>query len=106
MPRTAAATSVITHDIMSARRVADYIAVLWKGRIVESWPPRRSCSNSDNQFVRQFLSGEGPWPARNGSSAQFDSSRARGLILATRRGGTRTLFAATATGCRCGVRVS
>ena len=29
---------VITHDIMSARRVADYIAVLWKGRIVESGP--------------------------------------------------------------------
>src|SRR4051794_8895943 len=27
---------VITHDIMSAKRVAEYIAVLWKGRIVES----------------------------------------------------------------------
>jgi adenylate cyclase len=32
------------------------------------------------------------------SSAQLDSSRGRGLILATRRRGTRTLFAATATG--------
>src|SRR5205823_1009217 len=29
---------VITHDIMSARRVAEYIAILWKGRIVESGP--------------------------------------------------------------------
>ena len=29
---------VITHDIMSAKRVAEYIAVLWKGRIVESGP--------------------------------------------------------------------
>ena len=29
---------VITHDIMSARRVADYINVLWKGRIVEAGP--------------------------------------------------------------------
>ena len=31
---------VITHDIMTARRVADYIAVLWKGRIVECGPER------------------------------------------------------------------
>ena len=45
---------VITHDIMSARRVAEYIAVLWKGRIVESGPgrgavqlrQRRSCASS------------------------------------------------------------
>jgi ABC-type glutathione transport system ATPase component len=29
---------VITHDIMSARRAADYINVLWKGRIVEAGP--------------------------------------------------------------------
>ena len=29
---------VITHDIMSARRVAEHISVLWKGRIVESGP--------------------------------------------------------------------
>ena len=34
---------LITHDIMTARRVAEYIAVLWRGRIVESGPPR-SCS--------------------------------------------------------------
>src|SRR3954467_11118611 len=29
---------VITHDIMSAKRVAEHISVLWKGRIVESGP--------------------------------------------------------------------
>ena len=29
---------VITHDIMSARRVAEHISVLWKGRIVEIGP--------------------------------------------------------------------
>ncbi|MFL5839204.1 MAG: ABC transporter ATP-binding protein [Thermoleophilaceae bacterium] len=52
---------VITHDIMSARRVADYIAVLWKGRIVESGPASE-LFNSDNQFVRQFLSGEARGP--------------------------------------------
>src|SRR5436190_15763147 len=32
------AYTVITHDIMSARRVAEHISVLWKGRIVESGP--------------------------------------------------------------------
>jgi phospholipid/cholesterol/gamma-HCH transport system ATP-binding protein len=52
---------VITHDIMSARRVADYLAVLWKGRIVESGPASE-LFNSDNQFVRQFLSGEARGP--------------------------------------------
>jgi phospholipid/cholesterol/gamma-HCH transport system ATP-binding protein len=52
---------VITHDIASARRLGDYIAVLWKGRIVESGDAERMF-NSDNPFVRQFLAGaaEGP----------------------------------------------
>jgi phospholipid/cholesterol/gamma-HCH transport system ATP-binding protein len=52
---------VITHDIMSAKRVAEYIAVLWKGRIVESGPAEE-LFNSDNQFVRQFLSGASQGP--------------------------------------------
>jgi phospholipid/cholesterol/gamma-HCH transport system ATP-binding protein len=52
---------VITHDIMSARRVAEHISVLWKGRIVESGPAEE-LFNSDNPFVRQFLSGESQGP--------------------------------------------
>jgi phospholipid/cholesterol/gamma-HCH transport system ATP-binding protein len=52
---------VITHDIMSARRVAEYIAILWKGRIVESGPAEE-LFNSQNQFVRQFLAGEAQGP--------------------------------------------
>ena len=52
---------VITHDIMSARRVAEHISVLWKGRIVESGPATE-LFNSDNQFVRQFLSGASRGP--------------------------------------------
>ncbi|HYI19487.1 MAG TPA: ATP-binding cassette domain-containing protein [Solirubrobacteraceae bacterium] len=52
---------VITHDIMSAKRVAEYIAVLWKGRIVESGPADE-LFNSDNQFVRQFLAGASQGP--------------------------------------------
>jgi phospholipid/cholesterol/gamma-HCH transport system ATP-binding protein len=52
---------VITHDIMSARRVAEFIAVLWRGRIVESGPAQE-LFNSPNPFVRQFLTGESDGP--------------------------------------------
>jgi phospholipid/cholesterol/gamma-HCH transport system ATP-binding protein len=53
--------TVVTHDIMSARRVADYINVLWRGRIVEAGPAE-DMLNSDNPFIRQFLSGESQGP--------------------------------------------
>jgi phospholipid/cholesterol/gamma-HCH transport system ATP-binding protein len=52
---------VITHDIMSARRVAEFIAVLWRGRIVESGPAQE-LFDSSNPFVRQFLTGESDGP--------------------------------------------
>ena len=52
---------VITHDIMSARRVAQHISVLWKGRIVESGPAQELFA-SENPFVRQFLSGDAAGP--------------------------------------------
>jgi phospholipid/cholesterol/gamma-HCH transport system ATP-binding protein len=52
---------VITHDIMSARRVAEFIAVLWRGRIVESGPAKELFESS-NPFVRQFLTGESDGP--------------------------------------------
>jgi phospholipid/cholesterol/gamma-HCH transport system ATP-binding protein len=52
---------VITHDIASAKRLGDYIAVLWKGRIVESGDSERMF-NSENPFVRQFLAGSPSGP--------------------------------------------
>jgi phospholipid/cholesterol/gamma-HCH transport system ATP-binding protein len=52
---------VITHDIMSARRVAEHISVLWRGRIVESGPAEELFA-SENPFVRQFLSGQSAGP--------------------------------------------
>jgi phospholipid/cholesterol/gamma-HCH transport system ATP-binding protein len=48
---------VITHDIASARRIGEYIAVLWKGNIVQSGG-RDEMFGSENPFVRQFLAGE------------------------------------------------
>ncbi|MGE4426670.1 MAG: ABC transporter ATP-binding protein [Solirubrobacteraceae bacterium] len=55
------AFSLITHDIMTARRVAQYISVLWKGRIVEAGPAEQ-LFNSDNAFVNQFLAGASRGP--------------------------------------------
>jgi phospholipid/cholesterol/gamma-HCH transport system ATP-binding protein len=48
---------IISHDLGTARRVSDFIAVLWKGRIVESGPAEQ-LFNSENQFVSQFLNAE------------------------------------------------
>ena len=52
---------VVTHNIASARQIGEYIALLWRGRIVEAGDAERMFS-SENPFVRQFLSGsaEGP----------------------------------------------
>jgi phospholipid/cholesterol/gamma-HCH transport system ATP-binding protein len=52
---------VVTHDIASARRIGEFVAVLWRGRIVEAGDAAAMFA-SENPFVRQFLSGsaEGP----------------------------------------------
>ncbi len=48
---------VISHDLGTARRIADFIAVLWKGQIVESGP-KEELFNSENEFVSQFLNAD------------------------------------------------
>ncbi len=58
---------VISHDLGTARRIADFIAVLWKGRIVESGPSEE-LFESDNDFVRQFLNAEVEGPLGDGLS--------------------------------------
>ena len=52
---------VITHDILSTRRLAQHIAVLWQGRIVECGSAEDVLS-SDQPFVSQFLRGEATGP--------------------------------------------
>ena len=52
---------VITHDIASARRLAEFMAILWRGKIVESGL-RNDLFESDNKFVRQFLAGDSAGP--------------------------------------------
>jgi phospholipid/cholesterol/gamma-HCH transport system ATP-binding protein len=51
----------ITHDMASARKIADRIAMIHKGRII--WEgPVNEIDNSGNPFVDQFIHGraEGP----------------------------------------------
>jgi phospholipid/cholesterol/gamma-HCH transport system ATP-binding protein len=45
---------VITHDIALARRVADFVAVLWEGRIVERGPAPAMFA-SEQPFISQFV---------------------------------------------------
>ena len=60
---------VITHDIMSARRVAEFIAVLWRGRIVESGPAQELFDSP--QPVRAAVPQRGVRrPARDGVTAR------------------------------------
>ncbi|HEX9966412.1 MAG TPA: ABC transporter ATP-binding protein [Solirubrobacterales bacterium] len=48
---------VISHDLNTARRISDFIAVLWNGKIVESGP-KEELFDSENQFVHQFLNAD------------------------------------------------
>src|SRR5437773_12091321 len=52
---------VISHDLGTARRIADFLAVLWKGRIGDSGPSDE-LFGSDNEFVAQFLNAETEGP--------------------------------------------
>src|SRR5207237_639295 len=57
-----ATTVSITHDMTSARRIADRIAMLNKGRIV--WQgPANEIDHTDNPFVDQFVKGRRGGPA-------------------------------------------
>jgi phospholipid/cholesterol/gamma-HCH transport system ATP-binding protein len=52
---------VITHNMMLAKRVSDYVAVLWRGKLVASGPAE-DMFNSQDEFIRQFLAGESRGP--------------------------------------------
>ena len=54
-------TLSITHDMVSARKIADRIAMLYKGKII--WVGRKEdIDKSGNPYVEQFINGraEGP----------------------------------------------
>jgi phospholipid/cholesterol/gamma-HCH transport system ATP-binding protein len=52
---------VITHNMMLAKRVSNFVAVLWKGKLVASGPADEMFESED-PFIRQFLTGESLGP--------------------------------------------
>lgn len=55
---------VITHDIVSSYKVADRIAMLYGGRIIETGTPEE-IRNSENAIVQQFIHGRAEGPIKN-----------------------------------------
>ncbi|MEK6726726.1 MAG: ABC transporter ATP-binding protein [Deltaproteobacteria bacterium] len=67
LKKTIKVTSIaITHDMVSAYKIADKIAMLYKGKIVEVGTPDE-IRGSKNEVVQQFIHGraEGPITAEN-----------------------------------------
>jgi len=56
---------VVTHDMRSAYKVADRVAMLYNGRIVEVGAPDQ-IKQSPNPVVQQFIRGEGVGPIQEG----------------------------------------
>ena len=52
---------VVTHDIRSARKLSDYVGLIWKGEVVH-YGEAEEAFRSDDPFVRQFLAGESAGP--------------------------------------------
>lgn len=52
---------LVTHNIPTARKVSDYIAAVWQGRLVHHGPTEEAFS-SPSPFIRQFLAGESAGP--------------------------------------------
>ena len=58
-----ATTLSITHDMASARKISDRIAMLYKGKLV--WQgPTSQIDNSGNEFVDQFIHGRAVGPIK------------------------------------------
>lgn len=56
-----ATTLTITHDMASARKIADKIAMLYKGKIIWSGTVKEM-EKSDNPYLKQFIAGSSQGP--------------------------------------------
>jgi phospholipid/cholesterol/gamma-HCH transport system ATP-binding protein len=62
--RQLGATAIsITHDMASARKIADRIAMLYQGRIIWQGPVAQ-IDHSGNPYVEQFIHGRGEGPIK------------------------------------------
>jgi phospholipid/cholesterol/gamma-HCH transport system ATP-binding protein len=58
-----ASALTITHDMASARRISDRIAMLYRGKIIWSGPTR-DIDHSGNPYVEQFINGNSDGPIK------------------------------------------
>jgi len=58
------ASITITHDMISAYKIADRISMLYKGKLIYTGTPDEIRS-SDNPFVQQFIHGKAEGPIRD-----------------------------------------
>jgi len=68
---------VVTHDIATAKQVADYIGMLYRRNLVK-FGPAREMFTSDIPVVRQFLAGDTEGPI--GMSEEKDSAKTDGGV--------------------------
>ncbi len=64
--RTQSSAIIVTHEMVSAFRIASRMAMLYEGKIIADDTPE-NFKHSDNEVVAQFVSGstEGPELARH-----------------------------------------
>jgi phospholipid/cholesterol/gamma-HCH transport system ATP-binding protein len=62
-------TVTITHNMESARKIGDRIALIFEGKIVEIAPPEEFLKSA-NPLVRQFVEGRAEGPMTQGDSAR------------------------------------
>ena len=59
------ASITITHDMVSAYKIADRIAMLFKGKLIATGTPDE-IRTSDNPYVQQFIHGQAEGPIKDG----------------------------------------
>jgi len=77
---------VVTHDIATAKQVADYIGMLYRRNLVK-FGPAREMFTSDIPVVRQFLSGDTEGPI--GMSEEKDQVKSEGSDSQESQGGVK-----------------
>ncbi|MEA3340629.1 MAG: ABC transporter ATP-binding protein, partial [Chloroflexota bacterium] len=66
----------VTHDQAEAMAIADRIAVMKRGRLVQTGPPRELYEHPRTEFVARFIGGTNLLPCR-----VVESGRRRGVLL-------------------------
>lgn len=63
----------VTHDMTSAYKIADKIAMLYEGRIIEVGTPDQ-IKNTKNPIVKQFITGAATGPITHGSQTALEEN--------------------------------